>query len=156
MTIAYLINPSTQQITPFSYEVGQGFDQYLPGGMTVGWCYESGDILYVDDEGLLRPAEAGFRIRSSLDGQPIMSKGILVGREIDLGDTYIVAPPTMTIAEAHDEFQFLSKDVLLEWFRAKANDPAISVSVSGQPTQIIAYWRDILRNLEGKAGGYQP
>lgn len=152
MSVGYLIDPFLRQIRHIEYEPGDAFRAYLPNGLCIGWTYPNGDVLYVDDKGLLFPARAGFRIRERRDGQPMMSRGVLVGREEEFADgRYTVHPPKMTIEQAQAEFTLLDRETALDWFRARADEPAVSVD-----GRAIAHWADILRNLLGEPGGYYP
>ena len=46
---------------------------------------QNGDVLYVDDEGLLKPSKNWFFYRHRKD-QPLAGNGMLVGREVDAPD----------------------------------------------------------------------
>lgn len=145
----YLIDAKAREIRPIEYEYGT-MNQYLPGGICVAYVFPSGDVLYVDDEGLLRPAEVAFRIKSRPDGQPMMSNGILTGR--DSHETTF--DPVLTPQELEREIEWMSVEDALAWFRKRASDPSVIMTTS-DGTSILAHWQDLLDNLEGKIG-YQP
>lgn len=151
--VAYLIDPERRTIEPFDYQPMVGFPGLFKSGLCLGWTYTSGDVLYVDDECLLRPAPAcgGFVTRARPDGQPLFDKAVLVGAEFQTKQGWNTRPPWMTIEQARAEFVFLPRAEALAWFRARADQPAVKVN-----GEMIAPWADILKNLEGEPGGYEP
>jgi hypothetical protein len=148
---AYLIDAAQREIRPIDYADGSYFRQYLPGGICIAWVYPNGDVLYVDDEGLLKPATCAFHIKARPDGQPMMSNGILTGRDTDT----LTLPPEFTLAEIEVQIEWLTVEQALAWFRAQAGLPAISSQSPGREKRVHAVWADLLRNLEGDKG-YQP
>ena len=153
MNTGYLIDPLTRTVslTDASMETMR---KHLPGGLTVAWEYDNGDVLYVDDEGLLRPATMAFRIRARKDGQPLMSRGVLCGPE---PDPFVDAtlPPGSTLAEIEAEVEWLTVDEALAWFRARAAQAAATWEDGRAAPEVLAVWDEFLRNLEGKRG-YRP
>ena len=92
---AYLIDSESRTVTEIEYKRGEL--QKLVGGWIETACvWDSGDVLYVDEEGLLKDPRFFFRIPERPD-QPLAGNGVLVGREVN--NTSRTAPPTMTIEE---------------------------------------------------------
>lgn len=147
----YLIDAGAREITPIDYEHGT-MRKHLPGGICIGYVFRNDDVLYVDDEALLRPATVAFRIKRRHDGQPMMSNGILTGGDDNYSGTL---PPTFTIAQIQGEIEWLDLADALAWFRLKAAQPAVTGRWGGKPATVYARWADLLRNLEG-GDGYQP
>lgn len=60
-----------------------------------GW--DNGDVLFVDDEGLLKGNTRGFEIQGA--HQPFMGSGVIVGREVydDEGECIDQLNPTITV-----------------------------------------------------------
>jgi hypothetical protein len=141
----YLIDAVAQEIRPIAYEYGD-LRQYLPGGLAIGLVFGNGDVLYVDDEGLMRPADRAFRINQRPDGQPMMSNGILTGR--DQIDTTLA--PEMTIAELAREIEFISVPAALTWFRARVDEPAVYATDAGGSQTTYAHWLYFLNLLLSK------
>lgn len=80
--------------------------QRLVGGfIEVAYLWPNGDVLYVDEEGLLKLPQRGFRITVRPD-QPLAGNGVLVGREIE--GTAGTEPPTMTVPELWSTVQFVA------------------------------------------------
>lgn len=141
---AYLIDAGARQIKLIDYEY-YTLKDHLPGGICIAQVFRNGDVLYVDDEALLRPATVAFRVKCRPDGQPMMSNGILTGRDT-INDT---ADPRMTAEEFLSEIEWLSVEDALRWFRAKGSDPAV-VMTTAEGRQTLADWNEFTRNLEGR------
>jgi hypothetical protein len=140
--IAYHIDAKARTITPFTYRSGADFTQYLPGGICIGQVFHNGDVLYVDDEGLLHPATVAFGIKARRDGQPMMSDGILTGP--DDGDDTL--PPRFSVTEFLDEIEWLEVDAALDWFRARSAEAAVTINSGGQST-VLSDWGDFLEHM---------
>lgn len=151
--VAYLIDPETRTIEPFEYQPMVGFPGLFKSGLCLGWTYTSGDVLYVDDECLLRKAPecGGFVAQARPDRQPLFDKAVLVGAEFQTKQGWSTRPPWMTIERARAEFRFLDRVEALAWFHDRAAEPAVKVN-----GEIVAPWADILKDLEGEPGSYQP
>ena len=149
---AYLIDVAARQIRPIAYEYGE-LSRHLGGSLCIAWVYHNGDVLYVDDEALLKPAgPAAFRLRARPDGQPMMSNGVLTGRDM-LDETL---PPEHTVETLAAEIEWLTRDEALAWFRRQAEMPALTTRHGGGPVEVHARWDHFLRNLLGEPGGYDP
>jgi hypothetical protein len=148
--IAYLVDAGARTITAIDYQYDT-MRQHLPGGLCLGTVFENGDVLYVDDEGCLRPATVAFRIRRRPDGQPMMSNGLLTGRD----DHETTLPPEYTIEQLQAEIEWLTIPEALAWFEAMAKQPCVISRVGDDPVMIHAVWADLLRNLKG-GDGYHP
>jgi hypothetical protein len=147
---AYLVDAMAREIRPIDYEYTTILS-YLPGGITIAAVFASGDVLYVDDEGLLRPATVAFRVLGRDDAQPMMSNAILTGPD----DAEGTSSPRMTVEDLAREIEWLDVETALDWFRAKANDAAV-ISHGPDGTHVLATWEELLRNLTGESGGYRP
>jgi len=148
---AYLIDAKARQITEIEYLDYTGMTKYLPGGLCIGATFENGDVLFVDDKGLLHKAEMAFRIRRRRDGQPMMSNGILTGADT-VDDTL---PPTMTIEELQAEIEWLTVDEALDWFRGRQSGAAMTITsmpkgATEPQTEVLSQWGEFLQYLEGK------
>lgn len=77
-----LIDPYTQTVNPIdivredihAIQDAIGCDCFCVGGYLA-----NGDVVYVDDEGLINGTTHGFRIASINGGQPLMGRGLVVG-----------------------------------------------------------------------------
>src|SRR5664279_4486917 len=147
----FLIDAKARTIEPIEYDRSSAsLRRFLPGGICIGIVFPNDDVLYVDDKALLKPASVAFRIKRRPDGQPMMSDGILTGR--DYLDSTL--PPEFTAAQLQAEIEWLDLDQALAWFRAKADQPAVTSTARGRQ-EVHAHWGDLLRNLEG-GNGWKP
>ena len=121
---AILIDPVRRSVQPHSIDGGLASLQAAVGGLIAfGTELKNGDVLYVDDEGLLKPNSAFFRLgRRSFAG-----RGLLVGPErpvitdvvstveeiaamvcfdvnVDLDELLTVRPTTFDSADAFLEY----------------------------------------------------
>lgn len=146
MVTALFVDAGTREIKSVEYGP-ELMRRCLPGGPTIACVFDTGDVLYVDDEGLLHPATVAFRLKRRSDGQPMMSNGLLLGGDDVHGGTL---PCELTAERLIDEIEWLTVEEALAWFRARANEPA--VTLNDQP---VAMWQSLLDNLEGRSG-YRP
>ena len=152
---AFLVDAGARTITPVEYEY-KTMRTYLPGGICIGQTFPNGDVLYVDDLALTKVATVGFRIRSRLDGQPMMSNGLLTGRDDNSSlESTGTLDPEFTVDELLKEIEWLTLEEALGWFRTNASKPAVTIT-SGGRTFVQAVWGDFLVNLLGEPGGVDP
>lgn len=153
---AFFIDADRRAIVSWNYEYNDMASK-LGGSMCIGQIFPNGDVCYVSDDGLLRPARRAFRIKGRSDGQPMLSNGVLTGRDNHDADAKVgTLPPRFTIAELSREIEFLTIEQALSWFRVRANEPAVVRTVAGGEPEVLSTWGDILLNLEGMPGGYNP
>lgn len=153
---AYFIDADLRRITPWTYQYGD-MGPKVGGSITIGHVWLNGDVCYVSDDSLLKPARRAFRIKAQSDGQPMMSNGITTGKdnadpEAEIG----TLPPMFSLVDLEREIEWLTVDEALRWFRLRASEPAVTRTISGRKTEVIATWQAILDNLEDRAGGYHP
>jgi hypothetical protein len=145
----YWIDAAKREITEAEASNNDLYKRF-PGGLCIGATFANGDVLYVDDEGLLNKATVAFRIRRRRDGQPMMSNGALSGRDdgkiVDGELIETTLDPAMSLDELQDEIEWLSVDEALDWFRARVNEPA--VLIGNEP---VMDWSGFLAHLEGKS-----
>jgi hypothetical protein len=142
----YWIDAAARTITEIEW-TDESFRTMFPGGPTIGAIYPTGDVIYVDDEGLLHPATVAFRIKRRPDGQPMMSNGFMTGPdhgEIIDGD-YVekTLDPVMPMGDLAQEIEWLTVPEALAWFRKQADNPA--TFINGRP---VGAWRHFLSALE--------
>jgi hypothetical protein len=128
--------------------------KWLPGGLTVAWVFQAtGDVIYVDDEGLLQPATVAFRIRSRPDDQPMMSHGIMTGPDSPMGD--VTESVRMTVKQVTAQLEWLTVEEAMAWFYARRDRPSVTVQSGDEAPVVIATWQGIIDNLTG-GKGYDP
>jgi hypothetical protein len=150
------IDADARRIIPYHYQYSD-MGPRLGGNIAIGYVFANGDVCYVSDDGLLKPARRAFRIKARGDGQPMMSNAIVTGRDNpDLDSDLGTLAATFTVFELLAQIEFISVDEALRWFRIRASEPAVTRKVPGQPLEVIARWQSILDNLEDRPGGYSP
>jgi hypothetical protein len=154
MTIAYLINSIERTITPFECSGYKDMKKYLPGGISIAWVFHNHgrDVLYVDDEGLLKPAESAFRIKPRTDGQPMFGHGILTGRDNvevnESGDDIIetTLSPALSTAELAEFIEWTPLEEAFAWLEARAHRPS-GTATTERGTIVLSHWGEFLRNV---------
>jgi hypothetical protein len=74
----------------------------IGGYLEVAHAWPTGDVLYVDEEGLFKSPHHWFRVEGA--HQPFAGNGVVVGREIgNTADTY---PPIITVDQLADIVSF--------------------------------------------------
>jgi hypothetical protein len=89
MPCAYFIDATRRAIEAVEVAhgsaVGADIRRMVGGYFAIAHVWPSGDVLYVDDEGLLKAPTVGFRFALRLDDMPLAGSGVVVGREIEGG-----------------------------------------------------------------------
>jgi len=75
---AFLIDSAARKITEVEYELGDVSRLIGGDGICLGFRFRNGDLLYVDDKGLLKPQEHFFWISDRTD-QPLAGNGLVAG-----------------------------------------------------------------------------
>lgn len=99
---AYWVNAKEQAVHQADYANLADLQRMVGGHIELAKQWSSGDVLFVDEEGLLKKPAYGFKI-AGLD-QPFAGNGVMVGREI--GDTAETNDPDMTIDELREKVSF--------------------------------------------------
>ena len=137
---AILIDPARRVVEEVEYDKVGTLGKFVGGYITLAWQTEAGDVIYVDDEGMLKPQGAYFRWTERPDEQPLAGKGILVGPETDHGDTYTIADPTMSVDEVTSKIIWLTREQVDAWGKANASEPMISITTEnddGSRDQVV-------------------
>lgn len=138
--IGYLIDSAARTIREVEYDYsGPTGISTLAGfgrsGFCIGWRWDVGDVMYVDDEGLIKPAKSWFRMNRRPDGQPYAGNGFVTGR--DSADS--TEPPCMRPEDILAEITWLSDRQARAWLAARADQPAMTVT-DGSGTKVVANW----------------
>ena len=116
---AYLIDSTARTITAVEYTGLADMQKMIGGYIEVAYSFPYGDILYVDEEGLLKGPEHLFWLQDRPD-QPFAGNGVLVGREI--GDTERTAPPRMSLEYFSERIRFTDINELRSSIWARRSD----------------------------------
>jgi hypothetical protein len=93
---ALWINTTDLTVSEVDYAGLEDMQRLVGGYIEAAYRWDNGDVLYVDEEGLLKADQRYFRITVRSD-QALAGNGLLVGPEI--GDTISTRTPTMTVDE---------------------------------------------------------
>lgn len=98
MSKVYVINPRERRIYESSYDSSEALHDLVGGYIELAYQWPSGDVLYVDENGLARRPQWYFGISVRPD-QLLAGNGVLVGREIVTEDDVFegTAPPSMSL-----------------------------------------------------------
>lgn len=91
---AILIDVSTRQIREVEYSGLRDLQKMVGGYIEAARRFDTGDVLFVDEEGKLKPQANAFRLDGVND--LLCGNGVVVGPEI--GDTANTKPPTISTA----------------------------------------------------------
>jgi hypothetical protein len=86
--------------------------------------YETGEILYGDEEGMLKAQSAFYKLEG-ID-RPLAGSAIIVGREID--DAGHTEDPTLTVEQVTAMVRFITREQAEAWGKANASEPAFAIS----------------------------
>jgi hypothetical protein len=125
-SIAYLINSAKRTITEVTHNGLKDMQQLVGGHIEGAWMSPADDVLYVDEEGLLKPQEHFFICLGRPDRQPLAGNGLFVGREIlDRDGEWIgTADPSISIKAFTPFVQFVSRAYVDAWGKANASEPS--------------------------------
>lgn len=101
---AYWINSEAMQVVSVPYSGLADLKRMVGGYIECAKHWPNGDVLYVDEEGMLKNYAYGFEIEGG--HQPFFGNGVLVGRELG-HDTADTADPTVTLGELAQQIEFL-------------------------------------------------
>jgi hypothetical protein len=100
--------------------------QRLIGGyIETAYTWGSGDVLFVDEEGMRKPQRYFFRLRRRGD-QPLAGNGVVVGPERygDDGEYLGTDDVTLDLACLREAVTFLTRDQADAWAKGNASEPA--------------------------------
>jgi len=102
----------------------------VDGWISVAYTWNDKDVLYVDDEGLMKGREHYFRLFDRTDGQPLAGNGVILGEEVidEEGDFVNYLDTRLTIEFLSSRVQFLTKQQAIAWFKGNASEPMITVT----------------------------
>ncbi len=129
---AILIDSAAREVREIEYTGYRDISAAVGGYIEVAWQGPGGDVLYVNEEGLLKPLPGWFNWPGRPD-LPLNGNAILVGREI--GDSDRTEDPHMTVGDVRALVQFLSDDQVKAWARANASDAGATITTWGKDGQ---------------------
>ena len=80
----YLVDPYKAEVQPIEVPIDDYKEiqrQLKCDCFTTGGYLENGDVIFVDDEGLLKGPTHFFRVKSVNGGQPLAGRGVVLGSD---------------------------------------------------------------------------
>jgi hypothetical protein len=144
------LNAASQTIQEVEYDyTGPEGISSLAGfgasGFCIGWTWKNGDVLFVDDEGLLKPYQYGFRMRARADGQPYPGNGFVTGRDSLHDDG--TDPPLKSMADIAMEIEWLDRAAIVKWLKERAGTPFGTITSRDGSTP-FGDWAEFLQERE--------
>jgi Domain of unknown function (DUF3846) len=143
MSRAIFIDAEKREISEVECDtLKNGVRRLIGGYIEMAWLWPSGDVLFVDEEGLLKPNEHFFRLSLRQDGQPLAGSGVIVGEELldREGEWIGNADPSISCDTVRPLIQFLSRVQAEAWGKANASNPFTTITTirDGRPvTDVI-------------------
>ena len=124
MSKAYWVNSMLQKIIEVEIEGLADLNKYV-GSICIGKTYRNGDVLYVNDDGLLKPNKYFFMVTGQ--PQPLSGDGIVVGPEVELEDDKWYNRDVISSVKQLG-IHFLTIEDVRKWGQDNADVPSISVT----------------------------
>lgn len=108
---AYLIDATACTVSAVTFETLADMHKLIGGYVEGAYQWPNGDVLFVDEEGLLKPDRHFFSIPERRD-QSLAGNGLMVGREEEgeqFPGGYTTHPPTMSLADLTRRVTFLGR-----------------------------------------------
>ena len=149
---AILIDSTAREVR--EVEVNGLSDMQKQIGGYIEFAYELpyGDVLFVDEEGLLKGLEHWFAFSGRPD-RPFAGNGLIVGREVhDADGDYIRTEDVSASAETIAKYvRFLPVEYVQSWAKANASEPSATftyIGDDGKPhTEVLSTFGQLLDAL---------
>jgi hypothetical protein len=147
---AIYIDATNRRIEEVEYAGLEDLQRMVGGYIAAARSWDTGEFLFVDDEGLMKPQRFFFKIEGH--DQPLAGSGAIVGREVvdEEGDLIQTAPPTQTVAEVEAMVRFLTREQVDAWGRANASEPAVTLTSfgpNGPETTVIDHYGKLIADI---------
>jgi hypothetical protein len=127
---AYWINATTKTIDVVEWSSIADLRRLVGGWIELNRIWDSRDVLYADEEGLMKGGDTWFRLAGK--EQPICGNGVVVGPETNKeGEEPGNLDPVITIEELADEIMFITPEQAAAWARANSSEPFVSMTDLG-------------------------
>ena len=140
MSRAWWINSQIQKVILVEIAGLADMNKYV-SSICIGKVYRNGDVLYVNDDGLLKPNKYFFMVTGQ--PQPLSGDGIVVGPEVELGDDkWYNEDVRSSIKELG--VTFMSVEEVRQWGIDNADVPASSIN-----GVVMEYYGPLIRRAIG-------
>lgn len=151
---AFFIDSTKREIREVNYSNFRDIQTFVGGTFTMvpTDAIGRGDVMFVDDEGLLKTKTGFFMLPDS--DYPLAGNALVVGKESDddNGDTF---PPTSTIETLSQVIQFKTPAQVASWGKGNASEPAVvfySIDDNGKVSKpsVLARMGKLFENVDPK------
>jgi hypothetical protein len=130
----YLIDPEAKTISAVEYNYSNIAELIDCDLFCHGHSWPNGDVLFVDDNGLLKPQRHFFRVRTRLDGQPLPGKGLVVGPDNATDSD----PPGQSIDDLRRTIEWITREQFVAWAKAQTR---AAVTINGEA---VTFWDEFI------------
>lgn len=141
---AYWINATEKTITEVDCTGLKELQTLVGGYIEAGKYWDSGDVLFCDEEGLLKGGSTWYRIADK--EQPICGNGVVCGPE----DDEEMTAPTFPLSALQAEVEFLTVEHVASWAKGNSSEPAIALYFPGEEPVVVARTGKLFR--QGPSG----
>ncbi|WP_428489097.1 DUF3846 domain-containing protein [Rhodopila sp.] len=135
---AYWINATERTVTEVDSGGLADLQRMVGGYIEIAKYWPNGDVMFVDEEGLMKGGTTWFRIPGT--NNPICGNGVVVGPEDDDGNT---EPPTFPLSALQAEVTFITPDQVAAWAKGNSSEPAITFYTPGEEPTVISRVSDL-------------
>jgi hypothetical protein len=128
---------------------------YIGGWIEGAFTFPTGDVMFVDEEGLLKPTMHFFYCAFRTD-QPMAGNGLIVGREVEDEDVpggYYTVDPVVTVEWLKRHIAFMTRAEFDRWGLAHASEAAQTITTYSdgvEKTEVIATYGQLLADMPRK------
>jgi hypothetical protein len=120
------IDATAREFRAVDYTDVKDLQRLVGGYIETAWHWpDTGDVLYVDEDGYSKPQQGFLRVAGRKDGFPLAGNGVVVGRELvdGEGEYHGTAAPKITIKALAKVVSFLTREQAQAWAKANASEP---------------------------------
>lgn len=138
---------------------GDAIRDAIGGWIEIAFKFPWGDVLYVDEEGLLKPSEHFFRFALRADPMPLAGIGVIVGREVydRDGELLEVANTLILVERLRPLITWLTRAQAEAWAKGNASEPSSTITyldADGVPhTEVTTRVGQLFSNMPRKEQG---
>jgi hypothetical protein len=130
--------------------------EYIGGWIEMAFQFPTGDVMFVDEEGLLKATMHFFYCAFRTD-QPMAGNGVVVGREVEDEDVpggYYTVDPVVTVEWLRRHIIWMDRAEFDRWGLANASEPEGTITTirDGRPvTEVLHTYGQLLADMPRKA-----
>ena len=151
MAKAWLINAAKREVREVAWENVRDMHDLIGGYIEAAARLPNDDVLYVDEEGLLKQ-QTDFFLFALRPDQPLCGNGLIVGPETydEEGEFVRTEDPATPVEVIRRMVRFVDRAWVESWGRANASEPASYVTTlgpGGPQTEVIARWGQVIADV---------